>query len=684
MLILTEKPSVAKDFGQALDCHKSNGFYYNEKNQITIVNCIGHLFSLYSPQDYDEKYKDWKTLPIIPIQFKYNISSNVLVQAKLVCKLLREHKNDLIIIATDADREGEIIARECLLNAGLIDFNNIRRFWVSQALTKEVILEGLKNTKPLSDYDLLAQQGFQRQHADWLVGINFTRYITAAANKLLPVGRVQTSILSAIETRCNAIKNFQSTQYFEYYGLFEDSITKTSIKGIYLDKENNTKFSDKELIKSINNLIGLKGILISQKKNEKSSQAPQLYNLNALQKEAFRSYGYTAEETLNIVQELYEKLKCVSYPRTPSRVMGERNVALCESIYTQLINIYPEYKTTVKNVDISLKNKRCFNDKKLEAHHALIPLKPIEENATLEEKNIYKLILERFMVAFLPDEKYEQLEYILSVHDYNFKITGKKIIEYGWRNPIYKWTTIKNEHVEENQDLTKVDFNNMTLDNIEMKEKWTNPPKYFNEASILSFMENPKNTDTDEKQKLIGLGTPATRHTFIPKLLKAGYIKLNNKNILCTELGSEFLNVIKSSSIKSIADIEQTTIWEEKLANEPYSFFKEISDYVVKAVMKKLNVDTSNFNTPLLICPICHKEIRKGKNNWYCTGYKEGCNFPTIWQNVANTKLNQTDVQKLLNGKQTGIKHCKSKQGKSFNCKFLLDDNYNIKMIFEN
>ena len=502
MLLLTANPSVATDFAAALSCKFYNGAYRNE--QTVITNCIGHLFKEEKPGHYGT------TFPIIPEHWDYCLpeDSKLAQHSKFVLSLLKEHKKDKIIIATDADREGEIIARECLEQAGIKDISNIKRFWVSQALTEEVIKDGLNNAKPLSEYNLLAKQGFARQHADWLVGMNFCRYITQAANTKLTVGRVQTAILSAIEKRCEEIRKFESKKYFEHYGIFQPTAVDSDklVKGIYFESEKQTGFEDDSRAAKLKACVGKLSKLIDSKVEKKVLNPPQLYNLNAVQKDAFKYFGYSADKTLKIIQSLYEELKCVSYPRTPSRVMGSGNVELCKNVADILCKDYPDYPfiNLRKTMNISLSNKRCFNDTTLEAHHALIPLKKLPDSASDEQNNIYTLILIRFFMAFLPEEQYEKQTYILDVDGNKFRITGKKVVDAGWKseacNDLLKHIKSNrqmsvqedDEESEEEQLLENINWNELKLIDVETKEKWTKPPAYYNEASILSFMENPK------------------------------------------------------------------------------------------------------------------------------------------------------------------------------------------------
>jgi len=687
MLILTEKPSVAKDFASALNCSYSGGTYTDGRT--VIVNCIGHLFELEEPAHYGNE------LPIIPEKYDYRVNPTRQAQAALVVSMLKAHKTDQILIATDADREGEIIARECLVHAGITDLSRIRRFWVSEALTPEVIEEGMKKARPLVEYNRLAMQGFARQQADWLTGMNFCRYITQAAGRKLVVGRVQTAILSAIDQRCEAIRNFKSTKYFEHFGTFSSPGPEhPGCYGIY-SEAGCTGFSENSREAVLNQYIGRHLELCDSRTEKKQQTPPQLYNLNSLQKDAFRVYGYSAEETLRIVQSLYEELKCVSYPRTPSRVMGTGNVELCQKIAEKLCAWKPQYTGIIENMDITLSNKRCFDDAKLEAHHALIPLSPLPPEADDSQTHIYALILTRFLISFLPSYEYEKQTYTLSAGKGFFKITGRKTLKDGWKSESIQQllpqassaeqqpATEQDDTEIDNQLLENIDWNRIVLTGIETKERWTKPPARYNEASILTFMEKPKeNTDSPDRpqRKLAGLGTAATRHTFIPKLMKNGYIDIEKKSFFCTDMGRALLKAVRNSSISSLADVSATTDWEQRLEDDPAAFLNSIKRFVFDSVRQKVNIQLPGGT--YTACPVCGKAVRRGKAGWYCTGYKDGCSFK-IWETCAGARLTDKDVIALCAGRQTGIKHCMSRAGKKFDCRFMLDNNSQITFVFE-
>ena len=591
MLILTEKPSVAKDFAKALGCNFSSAdkCFKSADGSIFISNCVGHLFELNEPAVYNPEFKNWKKLPVIPDQFHYHVSPELKDAARIVVGLLKNHKNDEILIATDADREGEIIARECLKAAGISDISRIRRFWVSQALTPVVIKDGISKAKALGNYDLLSEQGFARQHSDWLVGINGTRFITNKSGTLFPVGRVQTAVLSAISERCLAIKNFVPEKYYEIFGEFNPP-NGAKIKGIYVDSTGNAKLKDTFLANELKRYLNSPAKCLEVKAEKKEILPPQLYSLNDLQKDAFRYFNYSAEKTLKLVQKLYEDYKCVSYPRTPSKVMGSQNVQLCSDLYQKFLTQYLEYFVLHPFYKIDASNKRIFNDSKLEAHHAIIPLEKMPVGASGDEENIYNLILERFMLAFAPVHVYEKQTVMLCVGNYQFKVEGRKILDEGWQK-FRRFTRLLKEKDSDNEEvqiLDSIDWNNLTLGSVEPVQKTTKPPKHFNEASILAFMENPKGESEDKK--LAGIGTPATRHTFVPKLLRSKYIEIQNNNLVITRNGEKLLNLVRETPLASLADVGETTRWEEKLAQNPAVFESEIRDFIRSSIKGGQNV----------------------------------------------------------------------------------------------
>ena len=307
MIILTEKPSVALEFAKALNCKKENGYYTG--NNICIVNAVGHLLELYEPHDYNISYKKWdiNTLPIIPGKMLYKPITSTKTQLDIIKKCFALY-GDILLLATDAEREGELIGATILKHVGFTHYDTAKRFWVSEALTPEVIHKGIQNAKPLSSYTKYKNEGYARQHADWLTGINITRFLSVKANTLLTFGRVQTAVLYAIYKREQEIASFQREKYYQLEVIFLKG--NGSFKGYYTSDELN-RFSSKEQLEKIQKEIGSSGKILMIESKRKTILPPQLYNLTGLQKDAAQFYNYSPEQTLEIAQTLYEKHKCL-------------------------------------------------------------------------------------------------------------------------------------------------------------------------------------------------------------------------------------------------------------------------------------------------------------------------------------------------------------------------------------
>ena len=679
MLIITEKPSVANDFANALGASKNRAGYYESGNTV-ITNCVGHLYELASPDFYNPKYKNWKLedLPIIPSSFMYVTAAAVAKQQKIVLQLLETHIDDEIVIATDADREGELIARVILNQAGVTDISNCCRFWVSEALTKDVILAGMKNLRPLTDYNKLAQQGYARQHADWLVGMNFSRYISIGNSSVFSVGRVQTAVLQEIRNRNVAVKNFRPTPYNELEAEITDNKNNT-IKAWLLNPETKkTMFSLKSaILQNAYTDCQNKTIEHAQSRTVKKTIKPEkLLNINALQKIAYKLYGYSPERSLQIAQALYENYKCLSYPRTPSRVMGDENVTLFKAKYELLKPLYPSLSGFCNENLISNDNKHIFNSEKLEAHHALIPLAELPQSASVEEKNVFEIVIKNFFTVCMDDFIYNEKQIIFQVEKYNFKTALKEIIQEGFRkSDCRNITTIENE-----QEVPAFDENHCHISKLTVLNKKTQPPKEYTIDTLLAFMEHPRG---ETEEKLAGLGTPATRADIIKKLFDKNYITEEKKKLIATEKGIFLLTELaKDTDTARIINVAETTAWENELEQNPADFEQHIKEYVaacikpeIKGIYKKPSVG---------LCPLCGNEMLEGNKNYYCSAYKSEreCKY-VIWKSICNTNVTAIDVQALLAGKHTAVKRMKNKAGKAFSAKLKLDQTGKIDFIFE-
>lgn len=682
MLILTEKSSVAKDFATALNAQKFAGYFSTAS--ITITYCQGHLFELCPPDFYDPKYKNWNItdLPIIPQKFCYSKTAAAASQTRIVMEKIKEHISDKIIIATDADREGELIARIVLEQAHLTDFSNCYRFWVSEALTPDVVKKGLDNAKPLSDYDTLSAQAYARQHADWLIGMNFTRFVSTGNHEVFSVGRVQTAVLCEIAKRNHAIKNFIPKPYNELEASIKDSNGNT-IKALLVNpKDNKCSFELNSfyLASAIEKCSGKKIDSAKCDSVLKTSKPEKLLNINALEKEAYKRFGYSPEETLNIAEELYNEHKCLSYPRTPSRVMGDSNEALFREKFELLQPTYPETSSFCNFNLITQKNKHIFDSTKLESHHALIPLARLPETATQKQKNVFGIVIESFFRVCMDDYKYNEKTILFSCNDFTYKSVIKDTVQEGWKAYERRNVTAMNDVKSENDIQEVRNFNEKSCNIILLKklDKKTTPPKEYSIDTLLTFMEKPKG---DTEEKLVGLGTPATRADIVQKLFKTGYVIEEKRKLYATKKGIWLLTFLsKDKELAKIANVNQTTYWENELAANPELFEQHIREYV--AISMKPEIKEVYVKEGLCKCPACGKDILKGKYGWYCAGYKEGCQFK-LFETVAGSKLTDKDVMALCSGELTGIKHCKNKSGKDFDCRFKLNEQGMTDFVFE-
>lgn len=691
MLILTEKPKVAEAFALALSVPKVGEkvkYYSDGKTEIT--NCKGHLFSLLTPDEIDPKYKKWdfNNLPIIP-KFQYKKNEHVIAQTNLVIKLLQKHKDDKIIIATDADREGELIARIIFSEAGLKNISNCYRFWVSEALTTPVIKKGLENIKPWAEYNSLARQGYARQHADWLVGMNFSPYATLLAGKKVtfPVGRVQTAILAAIAQRNNEILNFVPTPYYQCVAHLKDN-DGNKIEALLVNRETNkTQFRD--LDPYIQGACDYgqtnKDVSIDSSTSRKKISPPTLLSLTTLQKKAAKLWDYSAGTTLELAQKLYDDYKCLSYPRTPSSVLGDDDVELFKNTFNLLKSDFPYSNLCDTNL-INKSNKHIFNSKKLDSHHALIPLSSIPAKATLKERNIYNLVTFHFFASCMPDCIYDETKLNIKNGEYNYISTIKNIVEPGWKSAedFTKKLAPNGANSEDEDELNVFDIKTAILKNTEIRKKFTTPKKEFTETSLLAFMENPT-MENNEDGKLVGLGTPATRAEILEALKQHEYVVIEAKKYHATDKGHFLLKLLHKNPLTAkITGINNTTQWEKQLHSDPDLFETNLTAYIKEAVSCHPEIE-SFVNNVVGVCPLCKCDIIESQKNFYCSGYKNNpkCNF-VIWKTICNAKLSTSDAKLLLEGKTTSLKKMKSKEGKEFQAKLILNKEGKTDFVFEN
>ncbi|MEM3426851.1 MAG: DNA topoisomerase [Nitrososphaerales archaeon] len=548
-LILCEKPSVAQDFAKALRAEKKAGYFENSEYVITYA--FGHFFEI----DDSIAPEKWtlESLPIFPERFQYRLKKSAGGQYKVIKELLL--KADRVLIATDAGKEGELIARLILVHAGWKNWERTYRFWTSSALTGDVILREIKRVRPAKEFDSLYWCALARQHADWLVGINLTRVVSLkSSGGVWSAGRVQTPTLTLVVERDKEVENFQPKPYRVVKALFEKGGQK--YEGVLLlaqepqgdrpDEDDDEKeegeeeqgLSPEQAKKIVEELSSIREGLVSKViKKRESKHAPALYSLTALQRDANKIYGFSAQKTLDTAQKLYETYKCISYPRSDAEYLAEENKPLVREVLRVLgrEDLLPQVEKV---------GKRVFNNAKLTDHHAIIPLGVLPEGASLDEKLLYELILKRFLAVFYPPYEEEKTQVLTQVGRWSFYTQGRKVLSLGWRE---LYSAPQDKELPELKEKDRVG-----VIRVWDEQRWTKPPPRYTEGSLIKKMER------------LGLGTPATRAGIIETLKRRGYISLNRKHILSTAKGRELVEKLKKLE-SSLTSAELTGEWERKL-----------------------------------------------------------------------------------------------------------------------
>ncbi len=696
-LILAEKPSVARDFARALGVQSKKDGYMGDGDTI-ITWAVGHLLELLEPEDYDPRWKRWNlsTLPILPERFDYKPLSKTKKQLGVIRKLLQSPL-DRVVIATDAGREGEVIARTILLHAGFRAEGKLHRFWSSQALTPEVIREGMAALVPASRYDRLWRAGQSRQIADWLVGMNGTRAATKRMDDLYSVGRVQTALLALIVDRRRERENFTPEPYWLLRARFENP--KGTWTGLWFKKEE-TRFAEEAKARAVLARVeGGTGEVRSVEKRKKKEPPPPLYSLTDLQRDANQRHGLTAKATLGIAQRLYETKKCLSYPRTDSRVLGSKNVDLARKVASKLGKTYPDIFAGVRDNLIQGTNKRVFNDAKLTDHHALIPLAPLPGGCSADERKVYDLVLRRFAAAFHPDCEFEATEIVTEVSAETFRTKGKRILVPGWRAAygVEDPTEDKGRpgDEEESQDLPPLARGDPArAAEAALEKKMTQPPPDYTDARLLKEMTNPGRyvAEADLKKVYrgdVGLGTQATRAQIIETLLVRKYIQRKKKFLVATDKGCRLIETLRGfPQARVLASPEETARWEMALeeiargSGSPEAFLTGIKELVRRIVDEfKGSPPAANGTTKetdLGKCPACGGTIIEGNRGFGCGNWRKadgGCRF-VVWKTIAGRGIAPETVRELTEKRIIGpLDGFVSKAGRPFSAKLKVVQN---------
>ncbi|WP_338630257.1 DNA topoisomerase III [Clostridium baratii] len=617
-LVLAEKPSVGRELGRVLKCNKKgNGFLEGDKYIVTWA--LGHLVTLDAPEGYNPEWKKWtmETLPMLPKHMKLSVIKGSGKQFKIVKEQMYRKDVNEIIIATDAGREGELVARWIIDKAHVK--KPIKRLWISSQ-TDKAIRDGFNNLKDGRAYDNLYHAAECRAEADWIVGLNVTRALTCKHNAQLSAGRVQSPTLAMIVQREEDIKNFKPKEYYTV------DIKTDKCNFTWVNKDNNSRIFNREFSeKLVSKLKGKDGEIINITESNKKKYSPALYDLTELQRDCNKMFGYSAKQTLNIMQRLYENHKLLTYPRTDSRYLTKDIVGtIKDRLKAIAIGEYRSLATELLNKDIK-GNKSFVDDSKVSDHHAIIPTEERGNLANLssEERKVYDLVVKRFLSVMLPQFEYVQTTLEGKVNGERFIAKGKVVKAKGWKK-VFDREDDEESDIKE-QELPKLNKGNkFTVKEVIEKKGETKPPARFNEGTLLSAMENPHkyiNVDKESAKTLGetgGLGTVATRADIIDKLFNSFVIEKKGKDIIPTSKGKQLIDLVP----KELKSPLLTAKWEGELdkiskgKEDPRKFTKEMRNYATALVeaVKQENAKFHHDNLTGKKCPVCGKYMLEVKS----------------------------------------------------------------------
>lgn len=648
ILVLAEKPSVGRDIARVLKCSKKgNGYLEGDKYIVTWA--LGHLVTLANPEQYDDKYKAWKLedLPMLPSPLKLVVIKQSGKQFNIVKEQMNRKDVDSIVIATDAGREGELVARWIIDKAHVR--KPLKRLWIS-SVTDKAIREGFNKLKDGREYENLYQSAVARAEADWIVGINATRALTTKYNAQLSCGRVQTPTLAMIAAREEEIRNFKPQAYYGLNAIAE------GIKFTWQEsKSKDIKTFDKSKIEAlVKNVKNKDAEIIDIDKTAKKKFASQLYDLTELQRDANNFFGYSAKETLSIMQRLYENHKVLTYPRTDSRYLTTDIVDTLKD-RIKACGVGPYSKAALKLMRSPIKASKHFvDDSKVSDHHAIIPTEEavILSNLSDKERKIYDLVVKRFLSVLYPPFEYEQTTVRVKIGEENFIAKGKRVLSLGWKE-VYD-NNFDEEDSEDTEDQNLPQLNKghvLKVSAIKETKGETKPPAPFNEATLLSAMENPVKYMQGEKKELIktigeagGIGTVATRADIIDKLFNSFLIEKRGKDIFITSKGKQLLELVPED-LKSPA---LTAKWEQKLGDiskgklNKNAFLGDMRKYA-EDIVREIKSSEEKFrhdNMTREKCPECGKYLLevKGKKGKMLVCQDRECGYRKGVAQITNAR----------------------------------------------
>ena len=625
-LIICEKPSVGIAIASALGIEtKKDG--YMESEDFLVSWCIGHLAELSAPSCYGKCYEKWslEALPILPETWQLTVSKDKEKQFSILKALLFRKDVTEVINSCDAGREGELIFRFVMEKAGCK--KPVKRLWIS-SMEESAIRKGFENLKDGTDYDSLYRSSLCRAKADWLVGINATRLFSLLYNHTLNVGRVQSPTLKILADRSDAIMSFKKEKYYHVHLVLDGAEAVSE------------KFSEKdEAEKVAKTCKGKTAVCTSLTSEKKEALPPKLFDLTALQKEANRIFGYTAKQTLDLAQSLYEK-KLLTYPRTDSNYLTDDMKETAEAVIRTLLSKF----SFIQGVKLIPEITGLLNSKKVSDHHAVIPTMELGKTELSmlpeSERNILFLAGARLLMACASSHIYETATATFSCEDYTFTAKGKTVLSSGWKEiEALFLMSLKEKPDKENEKELPAFCDGESFDSFPIKvtEHDTFPPKAYTESTLLSSMERAGNKETTEDAERKGLGTPATRAAIIEKIIKAGFVTRKGKQLIPTKDGINLISVLPETLTSPLLTAE----WENELSRiakgeaDADSFMKKIEamtkDLIENADAEKVKAELfKQEKTVIGLCPRCQNPVYEGKKNYYCSN--RDCNF-SMWKN---------------------------------------------------
>ena len=641
IVCVAEKPSVGEYIARVLGANqRKNGYFEGNGYQVTWT--FGHLCALYDPQEYTAQWKAWSlsSLPMIPPRFAIKVHGDEGVHKQFnIIKALIEQADE-VINCGDAGQEGELIQRWVYQKAGCKC--PVKRLWVN-SLTEEAIKDGFQQLKDQSSYQSLYEAGLMRAIGDWLLGMNATRAYTIRYAKgvgkdrqVLSVGRVQTPTLALVVKRQAEIEHFVPRTYWELKTVYRDALFSALLPADEGEYAINTQEQGEALVDSIKDLP----LTITSVEKKKALEfAPKLYDLTSLQVDCNKKFSFSAEQTLQLIQSLYEK-RVTTYPRVDTTYLSDDIYPKVPSTLAGIKDYFPQVtpllglKADGKKGACSLpKSKKVFDNKKVTDHHAIIPTGQRPEALTADEKKVFDLVALHFIAAFYPECEVSNTTVLAKAGEIDFRVTGREVLKPGWRSVFEKEPDVSDETDKSDEENVK-SLPSFTEGESgphvpQLKEKTTTPPKYYTEATLLRAMETAGKTVEDEElreaMKENGIGRPSTRAAIIEKLYQRKYIQLQGKSIRATEIGIDLIHTIISPLLKSA---ELTGLWEKKLREI------ERGEYTAQQFLDELKEMTSGvvrdvkMNKAGMLCPVCRKgHIIRGNTRYGCSRWREGCTY---------------------------------------------------------